>query len=427
MSTNKLQFALEELRAVLLIQQPFFAVVMFEAMETVVVPPEHEITTAATDGHRIYINEKFFLNLSLPERVFLFCHEIGHAILLHLSRSKVYADQGITPFGTPYLHEIGNAAMDYVVNDMLVDGNIGRMPANGLHDKNIGTSADSFEEVYEKIFKSLPPNQKQMAKQIAQARQQGGQGAGTGQLPGVPGTLDKHLPASTSPGAPTPQQMKRVVAAAADGAKAVGKMPGSIERVIDKLLTPQVDWKEELEKHLCARLGYGATTWSRPNRRRLVVSNTYLPGRAGLQAGHLVFIVDTSGSIGVAEAQVALTETVSICQSAAPERMTVIFCDADIQKVVDIEPLYEDAVGALMEDFKRMPGGGGTDFRPPFKLIEKEGWEPECIVYLTDLYGPLPDARHAELSDKMLWLVTTDQKDVPFGRVVKMNLPKNND
>ena len=54
----------------------------------------------------------------------------------------------------------------------------------------------------------------------------------------------------------------------------------------------------------------------------------------------------------------------------------VIYCDADISSV----EVFERA-----EPIKLHPqGGGGTDFRPPFEHVEREGLTPACFIYLTD-------------------------------------------
>jgi predicted metal-dependent peptidase len=60
----------------------------------------------------------------------------------------------------------------------------------------------------------------------------------------------------------------------------------------------------------------------------------------------------------------------------------------------------------------RMCGGGGTDFRPPFARVRKEGWTPHALVYLTDGYGPFPDKKDADYP--VVWCMTTDVV-APFG------------
>jgi len=38
------------------------------------------------------------------------------------------------------------------------------------------------------------------------------------------------------------------------------------------------------------------------------------------------------------------------------------------------------------------PQGGGTDFRPVFDWVAREGETPDGLIYLTDMYGCFPSA-----------------------------------
>jgi predicted metal-dependent peptidase len=65
-------------------------------------------------------------------------------------------------------------------------------------------------------------------------------------------------------------------------------------------------------------------------------------------------------------------------------------------------------------------GGGGTDFRPVFDLVEKQGITPCCLVYLTDLCcDRFPDSPPGY---PVLWVNTETFRwdDPPFGTVIDM-------
>jgi predicted metal-dependent peptidase len=62
-------------------------------------------------------------------------------------------------------------------------------------------------------------------------------------------------------------------------------------------------------------------------------------------------------------------------------------------------------------------GGGGTDFCPPFQYVQDQGIRPECLVYLTDLYGPFPAAPEYPT----LWCSTTSQV-APFGTTIEIEV-----
>ena len=68
--------------------------------------------------------------------------------------------------------------------------------------------------------------------------------------------------------------------------------------------------------------------------------------------------------------------------------------------------------------FSEKIASGGTDFRPTFERIEKEGYEPACLVYLTDLCGPAPDSAPGY---PVLWVSTTDTVG-PWGETVRLEI-----
>ena len=63
----------------------------------------------------------------------------------------------------------------------------------------------------------------------------------------------------------------------------------------------------------------------------------------------------------------------------------MIQCDREIQEDV----IYDMDRPFIPDDFKLM-GGGGTDFRPVFDIIQESDDVPEILLYLTDGYGVAP-------------------------------------
>jgi len=56
--------------------------------------------------------------------------------------------------------------------------------------------------------------------------------------------------------------------------------------------------------------------------------------------------------------------------------------------------------------------GGGTDFRPLLKAMEEES--PECVVYLTDMYGAFPEFPP---DYPILWASIYKDSVAPFGLI----------
>ena len=60
-----------------------------------------------------------------------------------------------------------------------------------------------------------------------------------------------------------------------------------------------------------------------------------------------------------------------------------IQCDDEIQQDMKFERYTN------IKDI-RIKGGGGTDFRPVFDLIDKKNYKPNAVLYFTDGHGDYP-------------------------------------
>ena len=135
-------------------------------------------------------------------------------------------------------------------------------------------------------------------------------------------------------------------------------------------------------------------------------------------AGLIVAVGDNSGSIGDKQANVFGSEMSGIVKDLNPMQFIVLWCDAAITRT-DIVDDPQDLHG-LFADWKKtgVGGGGGTDFRPVFEWIEKEGSTPDMLVYFTDGQGTFP----SQAPDyPVIWASIYDTK-YPFGEVVNVEI-----
>src|SRR5262245_58044286 len=150
-----------EIKVAMLVHVPFFSSLLFDMMDVQIGKFPHIFggltPTAATDGKRIYIDEDFLSGLKLPESVFLVCHEIGHAMWMHMARAKGYSDLGFE--GEQFDPRRWNHAGDYVINDMLKTSQIGEMPKGGLHNSKYPHTMQ-VEDVYRDLKDKMPPQRK---------------------------------------------------------------------------------------------------------------------------------------------------------------------------------------------------------------------------------------------------------------------------
>jgi predicted metal-dependent peptidase len=338
-----------------------------------------DVPTAGTDGKTIWFHEDFLRTLTLRQAVFVMCHEVAHAMWLHMSRGKKYADS-IGPDGKPFDHQKWNIATDYVINAMLRDSNIGTVPPGALLDSKY-TSQMSGEEVYRKLTDEESKKQ----------------------------PMDSHVYADSEA---SPEEWKRAVAAAANAAKAMGNLPAALGRFVDELLNPQVTWQEVLRKRITLALGRDSRTWAKLHRRRFVAQRIVAPGATGHRAGTIVVAVDTSGSIGQDELTTFLSEVQGILDDAQPEVVFLMSCDA---KIHDEHELYPGDNLAILKP--AITGGGGTSFKPPFERVEELGLRPDMLVYLTDMYGDFPK----DPGYPVIWCATSNEKG-PFGETLPIKI-----
>ena len=371
---KKLTTKLAKAKTALILEHPFVGTIALS------MPFEFDesIKTAATNGKRIKFNPEFVDSLTDEEVKFLVAHECFHPMLEHNFRRG--ERQG----------KRWNMAADYVINKLLTDESIGRMPKVGLLDDNIYNAGHGTSEG---IYNILPEQD-----------ESGGSGAGE---PGGP--LDDCEDGDGSPAEQQQQQAewKVKVAQAAQAAKMMGKMTANMQRLVDEVLQPKVDWREVLQKFL-VKARTDQRSFARFNRR-FIAQGLYLPSVSGEQMGEVCFAVDCSGSIDQKTVNQFASEIKRVKEDLMPERIHVLYFDSEVSHVESYEQ-HDDL------DIKPH-GGGGTDFAPVFEKIIELGINPVAIVFLTDLccnsFGDQPDA-------PVLW-VTTDPGKAPFGEVVEMN------
>jgi len=359
-------------KTALILEHPFIGSVALNMPMSI----DNSVPTAATNGKRVLFNEEFCNGLSDEELKFLVAHECMHPMLEHNFRR-----------GERDAYK-WNQAADYVINKLLTDEGIGKMPEQGLLDDTIYNNGGGTSDG---IFNLLPDTPDD------------GQGNG-GQ--GQP--LDSCEDGQGSPAEVSQQQAewKVKVAQAAQSAKMMGKMSAGLERLVDEILKPKVDWRDVLQRFV-VKCRSDQRSWARPNRRFLS-QGLYLPSVSGESLGEIAFAVDCSGSIGQDEINQFASEISTVWQDQRPTKVHVIYFDSEVSHYDEFEQEDEPVV--------KPHGGGGTAFSPVFKYMMEHGIEPVACIFLTDLccddFGDAPDY-------PVLWVSTHDDK-APFGEVVMM-------
>jgi predicted metal-dependent peptidase len=337
---------------------------------------DNNVPTAATDGKRVLFNEDFCKELDDEELKFLVAHECMHPMLEHNFRR-----------GERDKYK-WNQAADYVINKLLTDEGIGKMPPQGLLSEDIYKSGGGTSDG---IYNNLPDTPED---------QQGNGGQGQ--------PLDSCEDGQGSPAEVAQQQAewKVKVAQAAQSAKMMGKLSEGLERLVAEILTPKVDWRDVLQRFV-VKCRSDQRSWARPNRRFLS-QGLYLPSVSGETLGEIAFAVDCSGSIGQDEINQFASEITTVWQDQRPTKVHVIYFDSEVSHYDEFDRDNEPVI--------KPHGGGGTAFSPVFRYMEEHGINPVACIFLTDLccddFGDEPDY-------PVLWVSTHSDK-APFGEVVMM-------
>ena len=287
-----------------------------------------------------------------------------------------------------------NIAADYVINSALIKSNF-ILP----HTELIDSKYDGMST--ENVYALLPDNIKD--------------GTGPGDIlllhgddPGGCGGVIDHP--SVFDGSATGKfeaEIEVAVQQAADIAKAMGKLPGHLQTLIEKALAPKVDWKMTLARFLRAN-NKSDFTWIRPNRR-FISRGLYLPSLHTPCLEEIAVAVDTSGSISEEELTQFTGEITSILHDTNPERIHFLQCDTQVR--VDEEYTRENLPLKVTYE-----GRGGTAFSPVIDHINTKHPGVSALVYLTDLesndFGDQP-------SYPVLW-VTTSSTEAPYGEVIQI-------
>lgn len=408
-------------RAQLIVEKPFLGVLVLHLPLTEAEPAW--CRAVATDTRAIYYNRAYVERLTLEQVKFVLAHEALHGALSHFNRRE-HRDR-----------RRWDIACDFAVNAILVADGLMR-PSEALFERRYnGMSAEEIYTYIKDDARGTPMDQHLYdagGRTSDNAERKPGPGTTPPPPPGDSAPSDAasgdspHGPpaAQTAPDAatelappPTPPagsereqlsaQWRLRLASAAQQALRAGKLPGSMARLIDALLYPQLPWRMLLAHYMTsiARTDY---SFNRPSRRE---GDAILPG---LRAAciDVVVAIDTSGSIDQEEMREFVSE-VSAIKGQLNARVTLHACDAAL--AAEGPWIFEPWNDLRLPT--RLTGGGGTRFTPVFEWIEQREQQPDLLVYCTDAEGEFP--AH-EPTYPVLWLVK-GKASVPWGQRVQLN------
>ena len=379
---------LSKAKAVVVMDEPFFASILLKRklQETTAIP------TLAVDARaQIYYNPAFVEELTVNQCVFGLVHECLHIVKLDFARVGSRNRRKWNKAGDAW---INNYLKDHCIGDPIDKG----INCNGGMHIEADIKADTTEVIYERILED-----------------KGGDGNGPGgDGDGEYGIGDDLIsePLSAAEASEIESKVKVELAAAAQAARMMGKMPVDMERVLEEILYVRTPWETILERFM-TEIAKSETSWNKPHKKYRPLGY-YLPSCSNIPTmGEMALIVDVSGSVGGRELAFFGGHFNRILEMVRPKRVNVLYVDTRVAHVDEFTD--EDELPITLTPH----GGGGTDMRAGFDWIEENMDEAECIVLLTDGYTPWPTPD--QVSAPTIVLCTTDAECPDFMEVVRFD------
>ena len=197
-----------------------------------------------------------------------------------------------------------------------------------------------------------------------------------------------------------------IQSAAAAGA---GKTPAAIQRLIKDLTEPKMNWREILRMNIQSLIR-NDYSFTRPSRKGWA-SGVILPGLLNDETIDVAVCIDMSGSIGMDDATVFLTEIKGIMDQYVDFSIKIWCFDTKCYNFAEYSADGNDDI----TDYEPK-GGGGTDFMANWEYMKEEGIEPKKFIMFTDGY-PWDSWGDEDYCDTLFIVKGSDNK-APFGETV---------
>lgn len=355
--------------------------------------------TAATDGRHFYYCTDFINKLDDDELVFLFGHEVGHCVYNHMGRRGDREPR------------VWNMANDFLVNDMLVENNVGKRITTVpiLYDtKYRGMTS---EEIYDELMKNAVKIQVTLDMHLDGTGNENGEedkgSDGKSKSSGV--KLDEETLKKIR------DEMKEAVLQAAQAAGA-GNTPAGIKRLIQQFTAPKMRWQDIIRIQLESSLKNNYS-FTRPSRKGWH-TGAILPGMLPAEHLDVCIAIDMSGSISNEMAQDFLSEVKGMMDMYTTYSIHVFCFDTEVYNPVT----FTDDNGEDIYEYETM-GGGGTDFDCAFQYMKDNDISPKQFIMFTDGY-PCGSWGDENYCDSVFVIHGNDTIVAPFGLTAHYNAEK---
>ena len=395
---NQTEEKLTTARVGLLLKAPFFGNM---ATRMKLIDASEWCPTAATDGRNFFYNKDFVEKLSTKKLEFLFGHEIGHCVFDHFGRAGSRDRQ------------LCNIAQDYAINIILKDEKIGDVIDEVkicLDPKYRGLA---WEEIYDSLYEEADKiGMDELMEQLGDLlddhiNEDTGGGGNDGDENGKDKKGKPVLSKEEKQKIKDEIKEAMIQSAAAAGA---GKTPAAIQRLIKDLTEPKMNWREILRMNIQS-LVRNDYSFTRPSRKGWA-SGVILPGLMNDETIDVAVCIDMSGSIGMDDATVFLTEIKGIMDQYEDYNVKIWCFDTEVYNYAE----FSADAGDGIETYEPK-GGGGTEFMVNWDFMKENGIEPKKLIMFTDGYpwGSWGDENYC---DTLFVVKGNTTAESPFGQTV---------
>jgi len=379
-----------------------------------------KLPTLATDGIHIYYNAQFTTSLTRSERVFAIAHELFHGLYEHagvngrfeqytgINLKRLIEEGDLAKIKDALMKiKLWNFAADFIVNGGLVEAHVGEFIKTIkilYDDKYLGWAV---EEVYDDLLENpdqIPKDAQCLDEHIevevvsdeeaAQAKAEAeanGDGNGDGNTKIIMGQsefdqLQKDW------------QENMISAAAAQTeheqreSSSAGCIPSAIQRMIDELAKPKVNWRAALRRAV-QRVIHRRYSYKSPNKA-LFSRGLTIPGfRDAVNKLDVCVFIDTSGSVSMEQLTAFISEFKGMMDAFPRYKVHVQCFDGEVveESVMTLEKhsaagVWETVKKQVAEFSRQIGGGGGTLFECNWDYLKKHKIKPRMIIMLTDGY-----------------------------------------
>ena len=385
-------------RVGLLLKAPFFGNM---ATRMQIIDATDWCPTAATNGRNFYYNRDFVNKLSVKKLEFLFGHEILHCVFDHFGRVGSRD------------RRLSNIAQDYAVNQILVDERVGQKIDEVQICYDSKYRGKAWEEIYDELYEKA---EKMTMEELLEALgdtldehiNEDGDGEGDGQGSGDKEGKSGKPRFSKEEAQAIRDEIKQAMIQSAAAAGA-GNVPMGVQRLIKDLTEPKMNWRELIRMNIQSiiRNDY---SFARPSRKAMH-SGAILPGMKNDETIDVAIAIDMSGSIGVEDATVFLSEVKGIMDQYQDYAIDIWCFDTEIYAHERIT--HDNGDDLLSYEPK---GGGGTDFEANWEYMKSIALQPKKFIMFTDGY-PGSTWGDEDYCDT-LFIVKGSDNIAPFGQTV---------